>query len=346
MKIGCCYHPREHVGCGKFHFIAAALRAIGHETYHVQTMDDLKRADQACDFVLHEQRGPASLCLADFREFLPHRKAIHLQWYFDLNVFDDTLPLEKQPAIEPFLEIMRGMDVVFVKERDRLLDYRDIGVNAVWLDQGCPSAMRQAELRDAPEYDVILWGSTSRPMWRQRWEDVESLVREGFEVAWATNDGVIPAGCIRLPGCQPMEIPSLVEKARVTLVVDARNDIQGYWSDRIWLAAGAGACIVRRTGISGGQLPGIGYFTTNSMLSTVDGMCGSFEQRLKAGKLNRSLTMTANTYEHRAQEVVNHAQRLIQQRHEESALPGLSGDQNSHSQVEVRGSAETALSGL
>src|ERR1041385_933647 len=115
-------------------------------------MAELMMADQACDFVLFEQRGPASLCIPDLVEFSKHKQSVWLQWFFDLNLFDDTLPLEKQAPIEPFLGIMRGMDVVFVKEKDRLLDYRDIGVNAVWLDQGCPSGMKQAVLKENTEF--------------------------------------------------------------------------------------------------------------------------------------------------------------------------------------------------
>lgn len=326
MRIGCAYHPREHVGCGKFHFIADAFRALGHDVYHLQTMDDVKRADQACDFILFEQRGPASLCIPDLVELSRDRQSVWMQQYFDLNVFDDAVPLQKQAPIEPFLEIMRAMDVVFVKEKDRLLDYRDIGVNARWLDQGCPSTMRQANLRENPEFDVILWGSSSRPMWKQRWQDVEHLVRSGFEVAWATSDGTLPAGVIRLPGCQPMEIPNLVEKASVTLVVDARSDIKGYWSDRIWLAAGAGACIVRRAGVSGGCLPGIGYFTGNSLLSLVADLCENYAERKSRGEESRKFTMARHTYENRCQEVIRHAQSVLDKRPEEPSLSEVHWD--------------------
>lgn len=308
-------------------------------------MDDVKRADQACDFILFEQRGPASLCIPDLVEFSQERQSVWLQWYFDLNVFDDT-PLERQPAVEPFLGIMRGMDVVFVKEKDRLPDYRHIGVNAVWLDQGCPSAMRQANLQQNPEFDVILWGSSSRPMWRQRWHDVEQLVSAGFEVAWGTSDGIVPAGVIRLPGCQPMEIPSLVEKASVTLVVDARSDIKGYWSDRIWLAAGAGACIVRRAGVSGGCLPGIGYFTGNSLLSLVADLCENYAERKRRGEESRKFTMARHTYESRCQEVIRHAQSILDERLEEPSLSEVHGSGKDRRQNQVGKEAANAMSVL
>lgn len=314
MKIACVYHPRLHTGCGKFHFIADALRAIGQDVTHVQTMDELHNADRVCDLVLHEQRGPASLCLADFRRFLPHREALHFQWYADLNVFDDELALEKQAPIEPFLEIMRGMDMVFVKEKDRLLDYRDIGVNAVWMDQGCPSAMRQAELKENPEFDVILWGSASRPLWKQRWEDVQTLVRAGFKVAWATGDGNLPPGVHHLSGCQPLELPGLIERAKIALVVDARQDIEGYWSDRIWLAAGAGACCVRRHSIGSGHLPAFQYESDAVLVRIVEELCGDYRKRLANGAMARERTMRVHTYENRCQEIIGHAESLLAKR--------------------------------
>lgn len=330
MKIACVYHPRLHTGCGKFHFVADALRSLRHDVVHVETMDDLRRADQVCDLVLHEQRGPASLCLADLREFLPRSKAFHVQWYFDLNVFENHLPIQKQPAFEPFLEIARGMDLVLIKERDRLDEYRAVGVNAKWFDQGCPSAMRQADLKEHPEFDVVLWGSSSRPMWAQRWEDVETLVRAGFKVAWGTVDATLPIGAHRLPGCQPLELPSLIEQAKVTLVVDARQDIPGYWSDRIWLAAGAGACIVRRGPTvdqhGSNNLPALGYFSSDTLVSCVEEFMGDVKKRKLYGNFARNMVMKGGqTYEARCQELVTYAQGLIDQRHENATLSKVYG---------------------
>ena len=61
MRIACVYHPRLTAGCGKFHFIADAFRALGHSVTHVQTLAELKEADKTCEVVLFEQRCPASL---------------------------------------------------------------------------------------------------------------------------------------------------------------------------------------------------------------------------------------------------------------------------------------------
>jgi hypothetical protein len=206
--------------------------------------------------------------------------------------------------------------------------------------------MRQAVLPENPKFDVILWGSTARPLWRQRWQDAELLVREGFEVAWATADGIIPGGCIRILGCQPLEIPDLVEQAAVTLVVNARDDIPGYWSDRIWLAAGAGACIVRRVGVSGGSLPGFGYFTGNSLISLVSDLCENYKERKASGELSRKMAFTGNLYEHRVAEVIRHAESLILKRSEEQALSEVHGSGEDCREKEVRKETANAVSVL
>lgn len=327
MRIACVYHPRLHAGCGKFHFIADAFRALGHDVIHVQTMAELRAADETCELLLFEQRGPAELCLPDLRDFLSGpRKSFCIQWFFDLNVFDDTLPIKDQAPIAPFLEVMQGMDLVLVKERDRLDEYRLAGINAIWFDQGCPSTMRQAVLRESPEFDVVLWGSASRPLWKQRWNDADLLCRMGFKVGWFTDHGEpLPSGCIRRPGCQPLELPSVIEQGKVVLCVDAAQHIDGYWSDRVWLAAGAGGCIVRR--VSDGQyvLPADHYRSDAELIETVKSYCSDFGERVAQGKLARNLAIPYNSYERRCRELLNHAQAIIDQRHEESNVPALQG---------------------
>lgn len=323
MRIACVYHPRIHAGCGKFHFIHAALQACGHDVLHVQTMDELRDADSCCDLILFEQRNPASLNRTELLEYAPHRQTVWMMWFFDLNLFDDSKTIGEQDTLAASLEIARVMDVVLVKERDRLAEYHDAGIPAKWFDQACPSNMRQAVLQDEPEFDVILWGSTSRPMWRQRWEDAESLVSHGFNVAWAADSGIVPKGVTRLVGCQPIEIPDLVERAKVTLVVDARQDIEGYWSDRIWLAAGAGACIVRRVCLGSSHLPGMGYLSHQMLVSAVRDFCDDFKSRQNYGEFARRMTMTWHCYERRVKELVHYAEAVYAGRHEAESLPRL-----------------------
>lgn len=309
MRIACVYHPRLYTGCGKFHFIADALRALGHEVEHVQTLEELQAADARSDIVLFEQRCPGSIGDVQLEEFAPQRKAWWTQWNFDLGAFDDG-PIAKQPGIEPFLRVMRSMDLVLVKERGLLDEYKAAGINAIWFDQACPSNMRQAKLESDPPYDVLVWGSARPPLWKQRRMDAFSLTEAGFRVAWASDSGDVPPGCARLPGCQPLELPDLIEQAKVSLVVDARQDVEGYYSDRIWLAAGAGACIVRRVCEGSGPLPGLGYHGDRTLLHECRMLCDNFEARVKSGQLSRDMvfgprgTFGRHTYEARCEELL------------------------------------------
>lgn len=324
MRIACVYYPRLHTGCGKFHFVADAFCALGHDVTQVQTMEQLRSVDRFCDLAVFEQRGPGEICLPDLCDWLNSpRRCIASQWYFDLNVFDWLLPIEFQPPFESFVPLARAMDLVFIKERDRLDEYQTAGINAVWLDQGCPSSMKQARFNSDPDFDVILWGSSRREIWRQRYEDVSALVAEGYRVAWATTEPHLPSGVTRIPGCQPLELPRLIEQAKVTLCVDAVQSIDGYWSDRVWLAAGAGACILRRASKGGEGLPAIHYNSQLTLLNTMRQLCDDPALRERSGQMAREVTMASNLYENRCLEIISHVES--HKRHEESNVPALQG---------------------
>lgn len=333
---------------GKFHFVDDAFRALGHDVIHIQTLPELKAADESCDFILFEQRnGP--IHTIDGAEIGKRRKSIWCEWFFDLNVFDPLLPIDLQPTVEPYLPLLKQMDIVFVKERDRLDEYRKAGIKATWLDQGCPSNMPEAEFNPNPMFDCIIWGSSRPEIWRQRRDDVQTAVDAGYRVAWAATDQYLPSGVIRLPSCQPLELPGLIELAKVSLCVDATQSIDGYWSDRIWLAAGAGACIVRRASAGGMYLPAVHYNSQHSLRSVLAQLCGndeqSIEQRRLFGEQARKSVMSRNTYEHRCQEIVNHVVSLTHQGHEESHLPDLSGQEGNQNQ-EARQERDVAMSCL
>jgi len=323
MKVACVYHPRLYTGWGKFHFVADAFERIGCEVLRCQTLEEVRGADKTCDLVVYEQRSPALCNDVDLVEFLKDRNAVHVQWYFDLNFFDDS-PLEKQEAIAPFLRIARAMDLVFVKERSRLEDYDASGIRAVWLDQGCPSTMPQSRVVEAPACDVVLWGSSRRLLWGQRCDDVQALVESGFTVGWASvTDGRLPDGVKPLPAVQPLELRQVIEQGKVTLVVDARQDIEGYWSDRIWLAAGAGACCVRRASVGSGHLPAFHYSSTGMLVETVRELCGDLQKRTANGAFARERTMTLHTYEQRCREILEHAKAVREQRHQPAHLQAV-----------------------
>src|SRR6185369_701488 len=140
--------------------------------------------------------------------------------------------------------MLRRMDVVGVKEKSLLPAFHDLGIKARYLDQGCPSDYPAATI-GAKQFDVLLFGAIAS-QYRQRRQDAEALVAAGFNVAWASNGWKFPAGVTQLPWTHPDMLPSLIGRAAVVLVSDYRHDLPGYWSDRFWLAMGAGACVVKR----------------------------------------------------------------------------------------------------
>ena len=327
MRIACVYHPRLNSGLGKFQFIAEAFESLGHDVVRLETMPDLIEADKTCDLIVFEQRGPGELCLPDLVGLGHNRRAIWAQWMFDLAMLEDGVPLLKQPGIEPFLDLMRVMDVVYVKERSLIDGYWVFGINAVYLDQGCPTVMRQADLKENPPFDVILWGSVGR-FWQQRSRDVEALVAAGFVVGWASNEPGLPHGVARLQIKQPLDLPDLVEMGKVVLNVDARADVDGFWSDRTYLSAGAGACTLRRAGGGIQSHLCLEYDDHETLVSLAKDLCGNFEKREMLASLFRERVMKSHRYEHRCQEIVNYAQRLIDERHAGPSLSAMQGNES------------------
>ena len=117
-----------------------------------------------------------------------------------------------------------------------------------------PSNSQTVSRRNHVEKPNSAMATTKR---RQRRADVRTLVDAGFNVAWA-SDGDKPQGVASIPWTHPDYLPALMSRAAVTLCVDLRHDVAGYWSDRLWLALGAGACVVRR--FTEGQ-PGLPYLS-------------------------------------------------------------------------------------
>jgi hypothetical protein len=281
--------------------------------------------------VLFEQRSPGEICLPDLVELGHERKAVWAQWYFDLAMLEEGIPLANQAGIEPFLDLMRVMDVCFVKERALVDGYWKLGINADYLDQGCPSNIRQAKLYEDPTYDVILWGSVGR-FWGQRSRDVEALVNAGFRVGWATNDPGIPNGVRQLQIRQPLDLPDLVEMGKIVLNVDATSTVDGFWSDRTYLSAGAGACTLRRAGGGIRSHLCLEYDSYESLIGLATELCGNYRKRLSLAGLFRSRVLKSHCYEHRCREIVKYAQRIIDERHEDAALSAMQGNEDSEDQ--------------
>lgn len=294
MHIGVVYPTVKR--WPKMRWVACAFRRLGHTVTEVSSLDQL--ASLEADLVLFAHRG-AGLNHADVIALSKKRQCPWVMWWFDLLAIEPGKPLAEQSTLQTYtsqriwepsddLQVMRIMDVVFVKERGLLAQYRNLGVNAEYLDQGCPSWIGQCEHREIPEWDVLIFGNTSKA-WKQRRHDVSDLIAAGFAVAWAGHAaGAPPSACLPLPWCPPAGLPALASRAAVVLSVSMRSDVEGYTSDRLWLAMGMGACVLARAwdGPPAG-LPVRIYSTEAEMVLAVEQLRADRGSRTAQGIANR-----------------------------------------------------------
>jgi hypothetical protein len=301
MRIACVYPDRRK--WPKFDWVRQALDRLGHTVRHVRTVQELREADGWAERVLFEHKA-AGLCIPDLLAIAEQHESYWVQWWFDLVAVEPGKSLDQQDPFRAFGEVMRAMDVCLVRERSLIGDYRALGINATWSDQGCPGDMPACEHQEIPEFDVVLWGSSRG--YRQRCEDVRALVGAGFVVAWAGHPGAKPRGVVPLPWCPPERLPELASRAAVVLSADYRHDLDGYWSDRLWLALGMGACVLRRwsPGLPKGT-PCHVYPDAGELVALVDRLRGDRAAREALGHQAREWTMSGHTYEHRLREVLS-----------------------------------------
>jgi len=302
MRLAFAFADRPKWPKSRWLFSAAAR--LGHFGRHVTTPLELKAADRECERIVFEMKG-AGLCMADVLSIARNHESWWTCLWVDLIATDAGKALADQPAFVAFADYLRAMDVVTVKERSLLPEYRALGINAQYLDQGCPSDIGECRHVDKPEWDALVWGSSKG--YRQRVADVRALIDAGHSVAWAGHPGCKPRGCVCLPWCPPEKLPELASRAAVTLGVDSRHDIDGYWSDRFWLACGMGSCHVRRwtEGLPVG-LPAPTYRTTDELVALVERLRTDRAERERIGRESRAWTMANHTYEHRVKELLGY----------------------------------------
>lgn len=301
MNIGIiCDRPGSTLVC-KMEWVADAFRAAGHDIRMAHTLADVRAADAECDLLMFDQKGVGQNH-NDLAELAPRRKSRWFQWWRDLVAFDPGLPLAEQPYVRTFRRLMAMMDIVFVKERSLLAEYRSLGINAVWLDQACPATMPACEHHQRPDYDVLVLGSTNYP---QRQADARVLVQAGLRVLWAGLPGSIPIplGADAHPWVHPLKLPRLMSKCAVVLGVDWRQDVDGFSSDRSWLAAGAGACYVRRQSLGMPDVPAFDY-GDHGLARLVRSLVDDHALRAETGAAARRFVMQNHTYANRAREIL------------------------------------------
>ena len=302
MKVGIAAQRRPL--WPKWDWIEQSFRSQGHETVRVTTLGELIEADKTCDCVLFDHREPGM-----GRKQIPgiERRSAWISWWFDL-----FLGQPHQPLIDLYGNLNRCMDLVLVKERSMLQQYRDRGINAEWFDQGVPDDYPALNHRESPEFDVVVFGTTM-PEYQQRHRDVQCLVESGFKVAWASDENV-PENVTRFPWTHPDKLPELMSLGAFVLSVDLRHDIEGFRSDRFWLAVGAGACVLKRATPGDSDIPCLMYDELNhEVLGRLRTLVGDVEGRRTLGRQARATAME-HTYGKRVQELVNRIQVYVDKR--------------------------------
>lgn len=328
MNVAIVCDPPHAVLVHKPTWVADGFRAAGHSVRFVHDLAGVRAADADCELVLFDHKASglnrAALaelgrCRLSLRESTPFAerkatKAIWAQWWRDLIAMDANKRLADQDHLRSFSGVMRGMDIVFVKEQSLLDEYRQLGTNAHWLDQACPAEMPECEHPEQPEWDVLVLGS---PGYAQRRADARALADAGFRVLWvgmAASDPV-PPGVEWHPWVHPLKLPELVSRCGVVLGVDWRSDLPGYTSDRTYLACGMGACYLARYTDCGAAFPPASYSpaaalaawiysSTDALIEIIRLAMSDVGERRRRGQWSRQQVLERHTYKHRAEEIV------------------------------------------
>lgn len=280
----------------KVQWYVEAAQNLGHDVRQSRRWSELPALLSDCDLVILGQKDLAG----HWPNVLPalHRRNCPVVYlWFDLLATQPGLPIHEQPIFQTYERTFLAADIVIVKERSLLHEYRAHGVNAHWCDQGCPSDYPAVDHSVEPEWDLLVWGQAGAH-YRERQQAVAAAVSAGFKVAWASPQPV-PRGVVGLPWTHPLELPRLASRARCVLSCGRRNDLDGYWSDGFWLAVGMGACVIRR------ETPGLPdgpywtYADHGRLIEHLEWAKRHPQTAVELGKAARQWVMDNHTIEHR-----------------------------------------------
>ena len=293
-------HSTAHIA-DKVGWAVEGFRKAKENVRRVHTLEGLREADWESRLVIFDQYD-AGLNASSIVEIAQHKRSTWFQWWRDLVAFNDE-PLLKQIESMSLLPMMRAMDLCLVKERSLLVEYGECGISARFMDQACPPEMPEVDRNQEADFDVIVFGTYSREIRRR---DAMTLRDAGLRVAWAGQPEAAgcPPGIEPLPWTHPFGLPALVSRAKVVLSVDHRVDLDGYCSDRVYLAAGMGACVARRKSPGMVDLPMFDYGDEKALVKLVRKLADDKKLRDTTGKAARKLVMAKHTYRDRADSIL------------------------------------------
>lgn len=295
MKFALAYPDRPQ--WPKFDWVRDAVRAtVDPDAFAVRNAGELAEASQTVDVVLFCNHDAGIGYSNIVNAARVKRKALWLHWWFDI-LPDSVLGGTHHNAIRA----MQAMDLLLVKHRH--LEPFAPGIRSAYFDQGCPSWIAEVEHQAKPSIDVLLPGVMSGR--RSRREDVAKLASAGFRVAVCGHaSDAPPRGVQVLPFVPVKDLANLVSDCGIVLDVGITDAIDGYWSDRNWIAMGMGACLLRRDSLGAPKLSYRAYSTHGDLIDQTKALLAKRATRAKIGREARSQVMAKHTYEHRIRELV------------------------------------------
>lgn len=318
MNVAIVSAPPARLLVDKLAWLAGGFTAAGHDVLRCHHFSDLRPADEWADLVLFDQYG-AGLPVRNISDAAESRTSIWAQCWRDLVCSDPSRAVEWQETYLGYGRAMRAMDVVFVKERNRLKEYKAARVNAIYADcQGCPTDMPPCDYQERPEFDVLVVGNADRA-YADRRADAAALVKAGYRVLWAGMTNTPPPhGCHGHRWVHPLkELPALAGRCACALCVDLRHE-PGYCSDRVWLLAGCGIPVVARVPDGTGEdadapqsdVSSWTYADEAGLLTCVSQAIAAPTERIARGSHGRRRVMELHTYQRRAELILSHMEAV------------------------------------
>jgi len=289
----------------KLHVVIPSMCA---QPTQIPTQEVIARAAQSLGWTVRIGKEPdfdwpdVLLFNHKWTQALPACRPKKVLWSFDLIARDPSRPIAEQPHFRG--DIWRTMDLVLVKEASLLKEYRALGINAHWMDQACwpPENIGRSFTPKHP-CDVGFPGSGYSE--GGRYKLIDALTQQ-FNVhvwshdnkSWSGHNAVVHAGLY------DGDLGQVAVDASVIIGINYRNDIQGYWSNRIWQILGVGGCFVTH------RVPGLEKFVTDGVhcvlydtvedaVQKIDNLLKQPHIRLRIAHQGCILAHSEQTYWHR-----------------------------------------------
>lgn len=293
--------PKLHIVC------TVDARSDGH----VPTEELVRRAAAALGWPVRMSDRPdyewpdVLLFTHAWQEPVPSCRPVTVQWWFDLLWRDPTRALEAQERWRP--EVMRTMDIVLLKERAHLDACGRAGLNAAYLDQACwPPLHEVGAAPREPDVDVAFPGACYDE--GGRLDVIRALARRHRVGVWSSDPRWHDLPVAVHPPVYGTGWSDIVARSAIVLGTNYRNDVDGYWSNRVWCALGAGGFFLTRRvpGLADVVIDGVHCVMFDTVADAMDKAAYYLEhphQRRRIARQGQVHAWMNHTYAHRLREL-------------------------------------------